>query len=104
VRAGVDKSRRQCELHANAPIVGAGIGAGLLREVSRRLSRDYVDFATLIDVSPNLRSTVSSVAPAVSVAILGWLPRICPIRRGMREPEDRSLVPQAAVTVKPGVG
>ena len=61
------------ELPASAPVVGAGIGGGLLREVARRLSRDYIDFDTLIDVSPDVRSTVSSVAPAASVAILGSL-------------------------------
>ncbi len=59
------------ELSASAPIVVAGIGAGLLREVARRLSRDYIDFDALIDVSPGVRTTVSSVAPAASVAILG---------------------------------
>jgi probable H4MPT-linked C1 transfer pathway protein len=61
------------ELPASAPVVGAGIGEGLLREVARRLSREYIDFDTLIDVSPDVRSTVSSVAPAASVAILGSL-------------------------------
>ena len=61
------------ELSARAPVVGAGIGAGLLREVARRLSRDYIDFDTLIDTSPDARSLVSSVAPAASVAILGSL-------------------------------
>ena len=59
------------ELSASAPIVVAGVGTGLLREVARRLSRDYVDFDTLIDVSPDIRTMVSSVAPAASVAILG---------------------------------
>ena len=59
------------ELSASAPIVVAGVGTGLLRAVARRLSRDYVDFDTLIDVSPDIRTMVSSVAPAASVAILG---------------------------------
>src|SRR5262249_17369584 len=61
------------DLPASAPVVGAGIGADLLREVARRLSRDYIDFDTLVDASPDVRSTVSSVAPAASVAILGSL-------------------------------
>ena len=59
------------ELPASAPIVVAGIGAGLLREVARRLSRDYIDFDALIDASPDVRTMVSSVAPAASIAILG---------------------------------
>jgi (4-(4-[2-(gamma-L-glutamylamino)ethyl]phenoxymethyl)furan-2-yl)methanamine synthase len=62
-------SRR--ELPASAPIVVAGIGADLLREVARRLSRECIDFDAFIDVSPGARPTVSAVAPAASVAILG---------------------------------
>ena len=59
------------ELPASAPIVVAGIGADLLREVARRLSREWIDFDALIDVSPDVRPAVSAVAPAASVAILG---------------------------------
>jgi uncharacterized hydantoinase/oxoprolinase family protein len=58
------------ELPVSAPIVVAGIGANLLREVARRLSRECIDFEALIDVSPEAGPTVSSVAPAASVAIL----------------------------------
>ena len=59
------------QLPVNAPIVAAGIGAGLLQEVARRLSRDCIEFDTLIDTAPGVRTTVSSVAPAAAVAILG---------------------------------
>ncbi|MGC1764738.1 MAG: hypothetical protein WA769_17545 [Pseudolabrys sp.] len=61
------------ELPASASIVIAGIGADLLREVARRLSRECIDFDALIDVSPDARPAVSAVAPAASVAILGSL-------------------------------
>jgi (4-(4-[2-(gamma-L-glutamylamino)ethyl]phenoxymethyl)furan-2-yl)methanamine synthase len=61
------------QLTANAPVVAAGIGAGLLQEVARRLSRDCIKFETLIDTAPSVRTTVSSVAPAAAVAILGSL-------------------------------
>jgi probable H4MPT-linked C1 transfer pathway protein len=64
-------SRRR--LPANAPVVSAGIGAGLLREVARRLSRGYVEFEALIDTEPSVRQGVSAVAPAAAVAILGSL-------------------------------
>jgi probable H4MPT-linked C1 transfer pathway protein len=60
-------------LPANAPVVAAGIGAGLMREVARRLSRDCIDFDTLVDTAPAARAAVSSVAPAAAVAILGSL-------------------------------
>jgi probable H4MPT-linked C1 transfer pathway protein len=61
------------QLPENAPVVVAGIGAGLLREVARRLSRDYMDFDTLVDITPGLGEAVSTVAPAAAVAILGYL-------------------------------
>jgi len=61
----------QGQLPANAPVVTAGIGAGLLREVARRLSRNCVEFEALIDTAPGVRAAVSSVAPAAAVAILG---------------------------------
>jgi probable H4MPT-linked C1 transfer pathway protein len=64
-------SRRR--LPANAPVVSAGIGAGLLREVARRLSRGYVEFEALVDTEPGVRQGVSAVAPAAAVAILGSL-------------------------------
>ena len=60
-------------LPANAPVVVAGIGAGLLREVARRLSRDCIDFDAFVDTAPGVRAAVSSVAPAAAVAILGSL-------------------------------
>jgi (4-(4-[2-(gamma-L-glutamylamino)ethyl]phenoxymethyl)furan-2-yl)methanamine synthase len=59
------------QLPANAPIVAAGIGAGLLQEVARRLSRDRIEFEALINITPGVRTKVSSVAPAAAVAILG---------------------------------
>jgi (4-(4-[2-(gamma-L-glutamylamino)ethyl]phenoxymethyl)furan-2-yl)methanamine synthase len=59
------------QLPANAPIVAAGIGAGLLQEVARRLSRDCIEFEALINITPGVRTKVSSVAPAAAVAILG---------------------------------
>ncbi len=73
VRAVIDGaslvlSRRQ--VAAKAPVVVAGIGAGVLREVARRLGRDVVDFDSLIDASPAVRAAVSQTAPAVAVAVL----------------------------------
>ena len=76
------------ELSAIAPIVVAGVGTGLLREVARRLSRDYVDFDTLIDVSPDVRTMVSSVAPAASIAIVAlpvWAAREKNPRVGLKK-------------------
>jgi probable H4MPT-linked C1 transfer pathway protein len=76
IRAVIDGGmlvQSQGRLPANAPVVAAGIGAGLLREVARRLSRDCIDFDALVDTAPAARAAVSSVAPAAAVAILGSL-------------------------------
>lgn len=56
---------------ANAPVVGAGIGNSVLREVARRLERNYIDFDTMLDVAPVARVAASHCAPAAALAILG---------------------------------
>jgi probable H4MPT-linked C1 transfer pathway protein len=60
----------QGTLPAAAPIVGAGIGEGVLRHVAQRLGRVYVPFDTLIDVAPPARAWASQCAPAAAVALL----------------------------------
>jgi probable H4MPT-linked C1 transfer pathway protein len=56
---------------AGAPIVGAGIGETVLREVARRLRRDYIAFDTMLDVAPGVRAAAAQCAPAAALAILG---------------------------------
>jgi probable H4MPT-linked C1 transfer pathway protein len=56
---------------AGAPIVGAGIGETVLREVARRLHRDYIAFDTMLDVAPGVRAAAAQCAPAAALAILG---------------------------------
>ena len=60
----------QCILPADAPIVGAGIGDAVLREVARRLGRKHVAFETLLDVAPGARERASHCAPAAALAAL----------------------------------
>ncbi len=60
----------QQTLPATAPIVGAGIGEGVLRHVAQRLGRAYVPFDTLLDVAPQARAWASQCAPAAAVALL----------------------------------
>src|SRR5215510_14604789 len=57
-------------LPADAPIVGAGIGAGLVRTVAQRLGRTHVAFEDLLDVAPQARQQASHCAPAAALAIL----------------------------------
>lgn len=61
----------QGQLPVNAPVVVAGSGAAVLREVGRRIGRDCVDFDALLDAAPNMRAAVSLCAPAAALALLG---------------------------------
>src|SRR5262249_11646135 len=54
----------------NAPFVGAGIGADLVRTLAQRLGRPYVAFEDLLDVAPQVRAAASCCAPAAALAIL----------------------------------
>jgi probable H4MPT-linked C1 transfer pathway protein len=63
----------QCTLPADAPIVGAGIGDAVLREVARRLGREHVAFETLLDIVPSARQRASHCAPAAALAALASL-------------------------------
>jgi probable H4MPT-linked C1 transfer pathway protein len=55
---------------AAAPVVGAGAGAQVAKEVARRLGRDYVAFDTLLEVTPEARAGASLCAPAAALALL----------------------------------
>jgi (4-(4-[2-(gamma-L-glutamylamino)ethyl]phenoxymethyl)furan-2-yl)methanamine synthase len=65
----------RARLPDDAPVVGAGIGNSVLREVARRLGRTYVAFETLLDVAPAARERASHCAPAAALAALTSLPR-----------------------------
>ena len=57
-------------LPADAPILGAGIGDAIVREVARRLGRRYVAFESVLDVAPEARERASRSAPAAALAAL----------------------------------
>jgi (4-(4-[2-(gamma-L-glutamylamino)ethyl]phenoxymethyl)furan-2-yl)methanamine synthase len=57
-------------LPVSAPIVGAGIGHTVVREVARRLGREHVAFDTVINVAPYARDRASHCAPAAALACL----------------------------------
>jgi probable H4MPT-linked C1 transfer pathway protein len=59
-------------LPSNAPVIGAGIGTGLIRESARRLWRDYVAFDTLLDIAPQARNAAAQCAPAAALALLAF--------------------------------
>jgi probable H4MPT-linked C1 transfer pathway protein len=53
-----------------APVVGAGIGTGVVSEIARRLGRDFIAFEALLDVAPEARDAASHCAPAAALALL----------------------------------
>jgi probable H4MPT-linked C1 transfer pathway protein len=55
---------------ADAPILGAGIGDSITREVARRLERRHVPFDDILDVAPQARERASHCAPAAALAAL----------------------------------
>jgi probable H4MPT-linked C1 transfer pathway protein len=57
-------------LAAGAPIVGAGCGRFIAREMAARLGRAYCDFAEIVDCAPQARDMAAACAPAVAVALL----------------------------------
>jgi probable H4MPT-linked C1 transfer pathway protein len=58
------------DLAADAPVIGAGCGRFIARQIAERLGRPYRDFAELIDCAPETRETAAVCAPAVAVSLL----------------------------------
>ena len=57
-------------LPPEAPVIGAGIGDAVVREVARRLGREHVAFDSVLDVAPAVRARASHCAPAAALAVL----------------------------------
>ena len=57
-------------LHSSAPIVGAGVGRGVIRELAARIGRTFIAFDDLIEAVPEARSKACDCAPASAVALL----------------------------------
>ncbi|MGB6175840.1 MAG: hydantoinase/oxoprolinase family protein [Methylocella sp.] len=57
-------------LHASAPVVGAGAGRGVIRELAARIGRTFIAFDDLIEAVPEARSKACDCAPASAVALL----------------------------------
>ena len=57
-------------LSGDAPVVAAGVGCEVLRELSRRLGRRHLHFGDLVDAAPSAREAAAHFAPAAAVAVL----------------------------------
>lgn len=60
----------RADLPEDAPLVGAGVGRFLVRDLSRRLGRSSMEFGELLPASAAIRGRVADCAPAAAVAIL----------------------------------
>jgi probable H4MPT-linked C1 transfer pathway protein len=57
-------------LPAGAPVVGAGIGTHVVKEITQRTGHGYVAFDSLLDAAPQARAAASQCAPAAALALL----------------------------------
>jgi (4-(4-[2-(gamma-L-glutamylamino)ethyl]phenoxymethyl)furan-2-yl)methanamine synthase len=55
---------------ADAPVIGAGCGRFVARQLAERLGRRYLDFAEFVDAEPEAREMAARCAPVVAVALL----------------------------------
>jgi (4-(4-[2-(gamma-L-glutamylamino)ethyl]phenoxymethyl)furan-2-yl)methanamine synthase len=55
---------------AEAPVVSAGIGEAVVREVARRLGRPCVGIESLLEAVPEVRGRAAQCAPAAALALI----------------------------------
>lgn len=71
--AGVHRQLSRGLLGDTAPLVGAGVGRFLVRELAARTRRPYLDFSDLLAMSITSHEfQVADCAPAAAVAGLAW--------------------------------
>jgi probable H4MPT-linked C1 transfer pathway protein len=58
------------KLAAGAPVIGAGCGRFIARDIAQRLGRAYCDFAEMLDCAPEAKDMAACCAPAVAVGLL----------------------------------
>ena len=68
--AAAERVLSRGDVSAEAPLVGAGAGRFLLRDLAAALGRPYRDFAELVEGAPEAREAAAISAPAAAVALL----------------------------------
>ncbi len=58
------------QIAPKSPIVGAGVGRGVVARLSDRLDRPYIAFDDLIEALPEARAKAADCAPAAAVALV----------------------------------
>jgi (4-(4-[2-(gamma-L-glutamylamino)ethyl]phenoxymethyl)furan-2-yl)methanamine synthase len=67
---GVYLALSHCELDAEAPVIGAGVGRFVVKRLAERLARPYVDFDEMIPALPEIRKKAGDCVSACAVALL----------------------------------
>jgi probable H4MPT-linked C1 transfer pathway protein len=70
IQAAADRVLSRSIIAEDAPVIGAGIGRFLARQLAERLGRPYIDFATLVSGTPEACEWAARCAPAAAVAAL----------------------------------
>ena len=70
IRLGIERQLSRGVLSEAAPLVGAGVGRFLARELAERMKLSYVDFSDLFAMSTRDEFMIADCAPAVAVACL----------------------------------
>ncbi len=70
VEDGVALLRSRGALTPDAPIVGAGVGRGVIAQLAREEGRAYHDFDEFLDAVPQAKRAASDCAPAAAIALI----------------------------------
>ena len=70
IKTALDSVASRLDVAQSMPIIGAGVGAFLVREMAQKKSSGYRSFAELLTRDGPVEDAVTYVAPAVAVALL----------------------------------
>ncbi|MGH8579551.1 MAG: hydantoinase/oxoprolinase family protein, partial [Gammaproteobacteria bacterium] len=70
IRCSLERVLSRHDIPDTDPLIGAGVGRFIVRELARQLDRRYVDFSELMDGSDSLREMAAVCAPATALAYL----------------------------------
>ena len=70
IKSALDRVAARANLAQSVTLIGAGVGAFLVREIAHEQARSYRSFAELLRLNGPAEDTVTDVAPAVAVALL----------------------------------
>ena len=72
IQSAVERQMARGQLTSNSPLISAGVGRFLAKQIALNLGQPYLDFSDLFLVTESQRgNTAADCAPAVAVACLG---------------------------------